>query len=105
MNIVKKKIGNGTNTRFCEDQWVSDTPLNLAYPRPNNLRFYKNTTVVEIFHKRWDNARFRRTLWQDTLQLWNCIKENCGDWRDTLQVWTLTKDLYCQVNVHATIEE
>jgi hypothetical protein len=27
MNILKKKIGNGTNTRFCENQWVSDTPL------------------------------------------------------------------------------
>ena len=29
----RKKVGNGENTRFWEDWWVDDKPLNMSYPR------------------------------------------------------------------------
>ena len=43
---VKKKLGNGKNTRFWEDLWVGEKPLKEAYP---SLYFISNNHNISVF--------------------------------------------------------
>lgn len=65
--FVKKKVGDGRNTRFWEDSWVDDKPLREAYPRLYDICFDHNITVEEAIQKGWHGFKFRRTLHGETL--------------------------------------
>ena len=67
--FVKKKVGDGRNTRFWEDTWVDDKPLKEAYPRLYDICFDHNITVEEAIQKGWHGFKFRRTLHGETLGL------------------------------------
>src|SRR4051812_17369206 len=42
---VKKKTGDGNETRFWEDWWVGSRPLKDMYPRLYNISFDHNISV------------------------------------------------------------
>ncbi|GKC95436.1 RNA-directed DNA polymerase, eukaryota [Tanacetum coccineum] len=57
---VKKRIGNGADTRFWSDQWLGDSPLCVKYPRLFALEMIKHASVHRnstllflIFFARW----------------------------------------------------
>ena len=94
--FVKKKVGDGRNTRFWEDSWVDDKPLREAYPRLYDISFDHNITVEEAIQKGWHEFRFRRTLHGETVELWNSLKKRCEEiqmlGREDKILWTLTAD-------------
>ncbi|GJR41802.1 RNA-directed DNA polymerase, eukaryota [Tanacetum coccineum] len=49
LQFVKKKIGNGEDTRFWKDTWHSDVPLKNLYPRVFALEIVKDVTVAGKF--------------------------------------------------------
>ncbi|GKD38067.1 RNA-directed DNA polymerase, eukaryota, partial [Tanacetum coccineum] len=46
LQFVKKKTGNGEDTRFWKDTWHSDVPLKNLYPRVFALEIVKDVTVA-----------------------------------------------------------
>ncbi|KAL6955660.1 nicotinamide N-methyltransferase, partial [Sarracenia purpurea var. burkii] len=44
-------IGNGLTTRFWEDAWVGEKPLNQYFPRLFRLSLQKGATIYEIFYE------------------------------------------------------
>ena len=47
LSHMKKKVGNGMNTLFWFDVWLTDIPLMQLYPRIFALECNKNSTVAE----------------------------------------------------------
>nr|GFA48807.1 RNA-directed DNA polymerase, eukaryota, reverse transcriptase zinc-binding domain protein [Tanacetum cinerariifolium] len=45
-SFMKKKLGNGANTVFCEDAWRENTALKHIYPRLYALELNKNIKVA-----------------------------------------------------------
>ena len=76
-SLCKFRIGNGDRTRFWEDWWIGNAPLNKNFPRLYDLCFDKKKIVKEIFDNGLDNVQFRRTLLGDARELWGHIKEAC----------------------------
>ena len=74
---MKKKPGEGKNIRFWEDTWVDDKPLKDAYPRLYDICFDHKKIVYEAIQKGWKGFKFRRTLHEETLELWNALKSRC----------------------------
>jgi hypothetical protein len=93
--LCRFEIGNGENARFWEDRWVNDRALKDDFPRSYNLCFDKNKSVKYMFDKGLGNVNFRRTLYGDSLEQWEHIKDSrsgvvlSGD-RDRI-FWTLDK--------------
>ena len=70
--------------------------LKEAYPRLYDMCFDHNIKVAEAIQKGWQDFRFRRTLYGETLGLWNSLKSRCeevtmGGGKDKIK-WTLTSD-------------
>lgn len=74
--FCKKKLGDGKNTRFWEYVWVDEKLLKHAYPRLYFLTFDHNITVAQ---KGWHDFKFRRTLYGETLDLWNNLILRCEE--------------------------
>jgi hypothetical protein len=70
-NSVRKKIGNGSSTRFWSDIWVGSQPLKDVFPRLFSVSVAKDLLVAE--------AR----VWVDGLWCWKV------DWRRALFDWEL----------------
>ncbi|GJZ16837.1 hypothetical protein Tco_0552960 [Tanacetum coccineum] len=58
---VKKRIGNGADTRFWFDQWLGDSPLCVKYPRLFALEMDKHASVESKLHSSVSNS-FRRMV-------------------------------------------
>ena len=63
---------------------VEDKPLKSSYFKLYNLTFDHNITIAEAIEKGWDGLTFRRTLFRETLELWNSHKmtwsQSCPGW-------------------------
>lgn len=73
INTLKKRLGDGKNTRFWEDWWVGSKPLKEAYP---SLYFISNDhgiSVSDAIDKGWSNFSFRRTLHGELIELWTSL--------------------------------
>nr|GEV35321.1 RNA-directed DNA polymerase, eukaryota, reverse transcriptase zinc-binding domain protein [Tanacetum cinerariifolium] len=57
---MKKKVGNGMNTLFWVDVWLTDTPLLHLYPRMFALKCNKNSTVADKINANFISWSFRR---------------------------------------------
>ena len=93
---VKKRLGDGRNTRFWEDWWVGDKSLKEAYPSLFFISNDQGITVREAIDKDWGGFTFRRALYGDTEQLWNSMRARCEEvlmhgGRDK-SMWMLTAD-------------
>nr|GEV32311.1 RNA-directed DNA polymerase, eukaryota [Tanacetum cinerariifolium] len=60
LSHIKKKVGNGANTSFWVDSWVSDIPLMQLYPRMFALDCNKISTVEEKINASFISCSFRR---------------------------------------------
>ncbi|GJS13387.1 RNA-directed DNA polymerase, eukaryota [Tanacetum coccineum] len=58
---VKKRIGNGADTRFWSDQWLGDSPLCVKYPHLFALEMDKHASVESKLHSSVSNY-FRRMV-------------------------------------------
>lgn len=93
---VKKKLGDGCNTRFWKDWWVGSKPLKDAYPILYNICFNHEISVAEVINMGWDRFTFRRDIRGDKADLWASLKARCEEVRmyggkDEPQ-WMLTVD-------------
>ena len=75
---------------------MDDKPLKDAYPRIYDICFDHKITVHEAIQKGWKGFKFRRTLYVETLELWNTLKSRCekikmNEGKDKI-TWTLTAD-------------
>lgn len=71
-------MGNGQNVGFWDNRWIGNKPLKGNFPRLYNMYFDKNKSVSEMLGKGLDVVQFRRTLYGDSLELQNHIKEVCA---------------------------
>ena len=78
---VKKKIGDGLNTRFWEDWWVGSKPLKEAYPSLYDINLNHGISVARAINMRWEGFRFRRSLSTDKRALWESLKSRCEEVR------------------------
>nr|GEY02190.1 RNA-directed DNA polymerase, eukaryota [Tanacetum cinerariifolium] len=60
--FVKKKVGDGEQTLFWEDSWLSDPPLKNIFPRLYYLETNKHASVAAKFRDTSMSASFRRVL-------------------------------------------
>ena len=101
-------LGDVSNTRFWEYICIDEKAFTDEYPRLYYLSFDHNITVAVCISKGWAGFRFRRTLYGDTLVLWNSLKSTCEEieikgGKDKI-IWTLmangkfsVKSLYIQL--------
>lgn len=47
----KRKLGDGTRTRFWEDLWLGNVPFAVKYARLFDLVYNKHVTVANVFDK------------------------------------------------------
>ncbi|GJT35890.1 copia protein [Tanacetum coccineum] len=60
LSHMKRKVGNGLNTLFWVDSWLTDIPLKQLYPRMFALDCNKNSTVAEKINASSISCSFRR---------------------------------------------
>ena len=89
------KIGNGQGTRFWEDKWLGESPLNLQYPSLYNIVQHKNVLVYDVFNGAPPiNMIFRRALVGQRWDEWSHLCTRLMDIRLTERedtfVWKLT---------------
>ncbi|GKD33223.1 RNA-directed DNA polymerase, eukaryota [Tanacetum coccineum] len=60
LSHMKMKVGNGLNTLFWVDSWLTDIPLKQLYPRMFALDCNKNSTVAEKINASSISCSFRR---------------------------------------------
>nr|AAM08546.1 Putative retroelement [Oryza sativa Japonica Group]AAP53436.1 retrotransposon protein, putative, unclassified [Oryza sativa Japonica Group] len=95
--FCSKKLGDGKQTLFWEDNWIGGRPLALQFPTLFNITTTKQIIVSKVMLGGWDAIKFRRTLHGDRLMEWNKIKQSCVGLtlqegvRDKIW-WKLTKD-------------
>ena len=65
-NKVFFNIGNGETTRFWEDTWLGNLPLQQKYPSLYNIAHRKNVSVHDVLNGAPLNMTFRRGLIGDT---------------------------------------
>lgn len=91
----KKKLGDGRNARFWED-WVDDKPLKDAYPSLYFISNDHNISVFDDISKGWQQFTFRRTLYGETIKLWDSLKSRCEEVRmyggKDVPMWMLSPD-------------
>nr|GFB08218.1 RNA-directed DNA polymerase, eukaryota [Tanacetum cinerariifolium] len=74
---VKKRVGNGQNTKFWLDTWILDSPLSIKFPRLFALDSDKQVSVASNWVASGFNASFRREIrdgverqqWTDMLSI------------------------------------
>nr|GEV11288.1 RNA-directed DNA polymerase, eukaryota [Tanacetum cinerariifolium] len=74
---VKKRVGNGQNTKFWLDTWILDSPLSVKFPRLVALDSNKQVSVTSKWAASGFNASFRREIrdgverqqWTDMLSI------------------------------------
>nr|GEW75330.1 RNA-directed DNA polymerase, eukaryota [Tanacetum cinerariifolium] len=74
---VKKRVGNGQNTKFWLDTWILDSPLSVRFPRLFALDSDKQVLVASKWVASGFNASFRREIrdgvehqqWTDMLSI------------------------------------
>nr|GFC10927.1 RNA-directed DNA polymerase, eukaryota, reverse transcriptase zinc-binding domain protein [Tanacetum cinerariifolium] len=59
---VKKRVGNGQNTKFCLDTWILDSPLSVRFPRLFSLDSDKQVSIASKWAASGFNASFRREI-------------------------------------------
>lgn len=60
---------------------MGSKPLKDAYPDLYNINFNHEISVAEAIDIGWHNFTFTRTLFGDSLKLWNSIKDRCEEVR------------------------
>lgn len=75
---------------------MGSKPLKDAYPGLYLTSFDHGIYVAEAIEKDWDNFSSRRTLYGESLELWNSLKSRCEDIQipggeDRIK-WMLTAD-------------
>ncbi|GKE03074.1 hypothetical protein Tco_1391057, partial [Tanacetum coccineum] len=60
LSHMKRKVGNGLNTLFWVDSWLTDIPLKQLYPRMFALDCNKNSTVAKKINVSSISCSFRR---------------------------------------------
>jgi hypothetical protein len=63
-------IKDGTNTRFWDDTWLGDKPLNDTYLSLYHIARGRKVTVSKIMSSRPLNISFRRSLVDNNLRQW-----------------------------------
>jgi hypothetical protein len=63
-------VGDGMKTRFWEDTWLGDTPLNIQYASLYNAATTKNVLVADVLGNVPLNIRFNRMLTGDRWDAW-----------------------------------
>jgi hypothetical protein len=63
-------VGDGMKTRFWEDTWLGDTPLNIQYASLYNAATTKNVLVADVLGNVPLNIRFNRILTGDRWDAW-----------------------------------
>jgi hypothetical protein len=63
-------VRDGMNTRFWEDTWLGDTPLNNQYNSLYNVATTKHVLVTDVLGNALLNIRFNRTLTGDRWDAW-----------------------------------
>ncbi|GJT11875.1 RNA-directed DNA polymerase, eukaryota [Tanacetum coccineum] len=58
--FLLKKVGNGEDTSFWEDCWLSEVPLKLTYPRLFSLELDKNISIADKMRDTSLISSFRR---------------------------------------------
>lgn len=95
-SLCRFTVGNCKNTRFWADWWIGQKSLQKSFPILYSVCFDKNKSIAEIFDKEIQNVSFRRTLYGESLQLWEHIKNACEnivltDQKDVIK-WSLAKN-------------
>jgi hypothetical protein len=65
----------GEKTLFWKDNWVNNAPLSVQFPRLYHLCFQKGFTIRSLKQQGWNMIQFRGTLFGETLQQWEDLKE------------------------------
>src|SRR3954470_11824764 len=78
LNCCSFQVKGGRDVIFWEDSWIDKEPLKHLFPRLYSICFDINMSVRQVFDKGLENIKFRRTLWGESLDLWNHIKEVCS---------------------------
>ena len=63
-------LGNGKQTRFCEDIWLDHNSLVDEYPTLYNIASNKNSTVAHVLNSTPINLPFRQTLLGNLRSAW-----------------------------------
>jgi hypothetical protein len=79
--------------RFWEDHWIGDEPFLIKYRNLYDICECRGITVHEALLERWSNLKFRRTLTDNVLQMWESLIAECAvvvlsDENDTVK-WKL----------------
>jgi len=96
MMLVKFKLGDGSQIRFCEDIWLGNLPLKQHYPNLYNVVRKKEAMVSEILNSVPLNVSFRRTIIGIKLLEWNHLVARIANvnfqlGRD-IATWSLNKN-------------
>ena len=59
-SFIKKKVGNGEDTSFWEDQWLNDVPFKILFPRLFLLELNPHVTVANKLNEPSLVSSFRR---------------------------------------------
>ena len=60
LSVFKRKVGNGFNIRFWDDQWCGDSPLKVLFPRVYALDGNKQCVVAQRLNCSDWSTEFRR---------------------------------------------
>ena len=69
-NRIKFIVGNGNTTRFWEDTWLGETPLELQYPPLYRIVQRCDALVAMIMQSIPLNIQFRRVLVGNRWEAW-----------------------------------
>jgi hypothetical protein len=72
------QVGNGGNTLFWEDSWLSTVPLKIEFPNHFNYCHNKESTVRECWGDGTWHIPFRRALGERDLAEWENLMEKLG---------------------------
>jgi hypothetical protein len=92
-SFCTRVVRNGKRTRFWEDHWIGDEPFAVKYKNLYDICECRGITVHEALLERWSNLKFRRTLTDNVLQMWESLIAECAvvvlsDENDTVK-WKL----------------
>ena len=52
-STLKRKVNDGTRTKFWQDSWICDTPLAIKFPRLFRLEINQDCLVSEKWNGEW----------------------------------------------------
>jgi len=113
-NRVRRKVGDGRDTRFWIDRWIGEVPLFNLFPRLYSLSNCKEAMVTDVveFHEggRLWNVRWRRQpfMWETDLigNLMDLLEEVVLNGDRDMWVWTPDEDgLFSVKSSNAILEK